>query len=239
MTTTHTTSQFTTQAVTTPSPGQEPATVGRGRWPLVAVAAGLGSIVATLALDIHPPVEEGQGYTEAAVREISSGKAHASVIVGYVTVALLLVLAAAWRRHVEPRALASTAARVVPLGLTAAAGALALGYGWRGALGLYGYGGNEHGAFDDSGLYALFVVNDFGAYIGYLGVTIAAGAVVWMSLRERLVSRWIGVFSILPILPVVITVAAFGLPGFPGVSSGLWLVVVGLGLTFGRSPVNR
>ena len=217
-----------------------PATVGRGRWPLIGVAAGLGSIIATLALDIHPTnLQPDEPYTEAVVHDISSGKAHASIVVGYLTVALLLVLAAAWRRHVEPRALASTAARVVPLGLTASAGALALGYGWRGALGLYGYGGNEQGAFDDSGLYALFVINDFGAYIGYLGVTIAAGAVVWMALRERLISRWIGLFSIIPILPVIITVSALGLPGFPGVSSGLWLVVCFAGLAFGRSPINR
>lgn len=217
-----------------------PVTLRRGRWPLLGVAAGLGSIVATLALDIHPTnLSADEPYTAAVVDDLSSGKAHASVVVGYLTVALLLVLAAAWRRHVEPRAAGSTAAHVVPLGLTAAAGALALGYGWRGALGLYGVGGSEEGAFDDAGLYALFVINDFGAYIGYLGVTVAAGAVVWMSLRERLVSRWIGVFSIIPILPVLITVGAFGLPGFPGVSSGLWLIVTFAGLTFGRSPVNR
>ncbi len=81
------------------------------------------------------------------------------------------------------------------------------------------------------------MLNDFGAHIGYLGV--AAGAVVWMSLRERLVSRWIGIVSIVPILPVVVTVTAFGLPGFPGVSSGLWLIVTFAGLAFGRSAINR
>jgi len=227
-------------STTTQSPvdHQAPATVGRGRWPLLGVAAGLGSIVATLALDIHPTSWDiDEPFTQAVVDEVSSGKAHASVIIGYLTVGLLLFLAAAWRRHVEPRALASTAARVVPLALTAAAGALSLGYGWRGALGLYT--GNEAGAFDDQGLYILFVLNDFGAYIGYLGVTVAAAAVVWMSLKERLISRWIGIFSILPILPVVITVAAFGLPGFPGVSSGLWLIVAFSGLAFGRSAINR
>jgi hypothetical protein len=213
-------------------------TLGRGRWPLVGVAAGLGSIVATLVLDIHPTdLQPDEAYSQAVIDDVSAGKAHASVVVGYLTVALLLVLAAAWRRHVEPRAADSTAARVVPLGLTAAAGALALGYGWRGALGLYL--GNEEGAFDTEGLYTLFVLNDFGAYIGYLGVTVAAGAVVWMSLRERLVSRWIGIVSIVPILPVVVTVTAFGLPGFPGVSSGLWLIVTFAGLAFGRSAINR
>lgn len=215
-------------------------TTGRGRWPLVGTVAGITGIVATLALDLHPTqLSPDTAYSQDVVGLVSSGKAHASIVLGYVTVALLLVLAAAWRRHVEPRALASTAARVVPLGLTAAAGALSLGYGWRGALGLYGSGGSEEGSFDEAGLYVLFVLNDFGAYIGYLGVTVAAGAVVWMSLRERLISRWIGIFSILPILPVVVTVAAFGLPGFPGVSSGLWLVVTFTGLAFGRSTINR
>ena len=188
----------------------------------------------------RPPPDHQQpdeAYARSVIDEISSAKAHASIIVGYLTVALLLVLAAAWRRHVEPRALNSTAARVVPLGFTAAAGALALGYGWRGALGLYT--GNEAGAFDKEGLYTLFVLNDFGAYIGWLGVTIAAGAIVWMALKERLISRWIGVFSIIPILPVVITVAAFGLPGMPGVTSGLFLIVAFAGLAFGKSPINR
>nr|MCW2728028.1 hypothetical protein [Aeromicrobium sp.] len=210
---------------------------GRGRWPVLGIVAGIGAVVATLATDLHP-ADSPTTFTADIVDEVSSGKAHASIIAGYLTVALLLVLAGAWRRHVEPRALASTAARVVPLGLTAAAGALSLGYGWRGAMGLYN-GGSEDGAFDQAGLYVLFVLNDFGAYIGYLGVSVAAGAVAWMALRERLVSRWIGVFSLVTLLPVVGTVAAFGLPGFPGVVSGLWLVVTFAGLTFGRSTINR
>lgn len=213
-------------------------TTGKGRWPLVGVAAGVGAVVATLVTDLHPRIGADESYTADVVAQVSSGKAHVSVVVGYLTVGLLLFLAAAWRRHVEPKALRSTAARVVPLGLTAAAGALSLGYGWRGAMGLYN-GGNEDGAFDTAGLYVLFVLNDFGAYLGYLGVTVAAVAVAWMALRERLVSRWIGVVSALLVLPVVGTVAAFGLPGFPGVVSGLWLIVVGAGLAFGKSPVNR
>ncbi len=213
--------------------------VGRGRWPLIGLAAGVGSIVATLVLDLHPTtLAPGEAYTADVLAEVSSAKGHAGVIVGYVVVALLLVLAAAWRRHVEPRALTSTAARVVPLGLTAAAGALSLGYGWRGAMGLYN-GGNEDGAFDATGLYVYFVLNDFGAYIGFLGVTVAAGAVAWMALRERLVARWIGVFSIVTILPVALTVALFGLPGFPGVAGGVWLAVTFAGLAFGRSTINR
>ncbi|MET0953787.1 MAG: hypothetical protein ABWX57_10885 [Aeromicrobium sp.] len=217
---------------------EQPAPVaGRGRWPVLGIVAGIGAVVATLATDIHP-ADGPDTYTADIVDQVSSGKAHASIIAGYATVALLLVLAAAWRRHVEPRALASTAARVVPLGLTAAAGALSLGYGWKGALGLYN-GGSEDAAFDKAGLYVLFVLNDFGSFIGYLGVSVAAGAVAWMALRERLISRWIGVVSIIVLLPVIASVVAFGLPGFPGVVSGLWLIITFAGLTFGRSTINR
>ena len=230
----------TTATRTTTTTTGEGARRSRGRWPLVGVVAGLGSVAATLALDIHPTGWDiDDPYSVEVIDQLSSGKAHASVIVGYVVVGLLLVLAAAWRRHVEPRAEQSTAARVVPLGLTAAAGALSLGYGWRGALGLYGPGGQEEGAFDKTGLYVYYVLNDFGAYIGFLGLTVAALAVAWMGLRERLVSRWIGAFSLVSVLPVVLTVGLFGLPGFPGVVSGLWLVVTFAGLAFGRSTVNR
>ncbi len=224
---------------TTTARTEQQSTTGRGRWPLVGVAAGIGAIIATLVLDVHVPVDENNPYTSDVIADVSAGKAHASIIVGYATVALLLVLAAAWRRHVEPRAIVSTAARIVPLGFTAAAGALSLGYGWRGALGLYHPDGFEPGSFDDAGLYVMYVLNDFGAYIGYLGVSVAAGAIVWMAFRERLVSRWIGVVSVIAVLPVIGTVAAFGLPGFPGVISGLWLIVTFAGLTFGRSTINR
>jgi hypothetical protein len=135
---------------------------------------------------------------------------------------------------------ASTAARVVSGGLTAAAGALALGYGWKGALAVYLPGGMDASrGFDQEGLYVLYVLNDFGSFIGWLGVTIAAGAVAWMALRERTVSRWIGFVSLVPVLAVVTFTGLTGLPGFPGVVSSAWLVVAGLGLAFGRSTIAR
>lgn len=227
-----------TTPTNTTSPTETATTTSRGRWPWVGVAAGIGASAATLAFDLHPEWDENTPYNSDIVDDISSGKAHGSIITGYLTVALLLVLAAAWKRHVEPRTPTSTAARVVPLGFTASAGALSLGYGWKGAMGLYN-GGNEDETFDKAGLYVLYVLNDFGSFIGYLGVTVAAGAIAWMAFGERLVSRWIGVVSVLAVLPVVVTVAAFGLPGFPGVVSGLWLIVVFTGLALGKSTINR
>ena len=100
-----------------------------------------------------------------------------SMVIGYVAVALLLVIAANWRRRVEPRVPGSTAAHLVPLGLVASAAGLTYGYGWKGALGNYMPGGIEDGLYDDQGLYVYYMLADFGAWIGWLGVVVAAAAV--------------------------------------------------------------
>jgi len=207
----------------------------RSRWPLIGTAAGITGFVATLVTDIHP----ADKATIDIVDQVNRTTAHASVIAGYLTVALLVVLAATWRRHVEPRVGSSTAARVVSNGILLSAAALTLGYGWKGAMAVYLPGGMDAGAFDQEGLYVLYMLNDFGSYIGWLGVTIAAGAIAWMAFRERTVSRWIGVVALVPVLAVVAFTAGTGLPGFPGVVSPLFMVIAFTGLAFGKSTITR
>jgi hypothetical protein len=212
----------------------------RSRWPLFGAAAGFLGIVGTLITDVRP---EGKASTATAtvadIDNLSRGTYHVGIIAGYFCVAALLVTAAAWRRHVEQKYTGSTAARVVANGLIASAGALSLGYGWKGAMAVYLPGGMDHGQFPDSGLYVLYMLNDFGAYIGWLGTMVAAGAVAYMAFREKTVSRWIGVVSCLLLLPTLVFLVATGLPGFPGVVGGLWLLVTSLGLAFGKSAVAR
>jgi hypothetical protein len=207
----------------------------RSRWPLIGTAAGVTGFIATLVTDIHP----ADKATIDVVDQVSRTTAHASVIAGYLTVALLVVLAATWRRHVEPRVASSTAARVVSNGVLLSAAALTLGYGWKGAMAVYLPGGMDAGAFDQEGLYVLYMLNDFGSYIGWLGVTIAAGAIVWMAFRERTVSRWIGVVALIPVLAVTAFTVGTGLPGFPGVVSPLFMAIAFTGLAFGKSTITR
>ncbi|MGX1883317.1 hypothetical protein [Streptomyces sp. NPDC055287] len=213
---------------------------GRARWPLYGVAAGLLGGCATLVADVRAGgVTERDLIDAKTVEEVSGGYAHLGLVTGFVTVALLLVLAAAWRRHVEPRVPGSTAAHVVSGGLLASAAGLTYGYGWKGALAIYLPMGMDKNSFGEDGLFFYFMLNDFGGYIGWLGVVVAAGAVAWMALRERTVSRWIGVFSLLPVLAVVLFAGLTGLPGFQGLMGPLWLVVAFAGLGFGRSAVVR
>jgi hypothetical protein len=211
----------------------------RSRWPLIGTAAGITGFIATLVTDTH--VNGSQKASAAFVDELSRGKAHISLVAGFVTVALLVVLAAAWRRHVEPRVAGSTAARVVSNGILLSAAALTLGYGWKGSLAVYLPGGinGKTGGFDREGLYMTYILNDFGSFTGWLGVTVAAGAIAWMAFRERTVSRWIGVVALVPVLAVTAMAVGTGLPGFPGVVSPPFLAIAFTGLAFGKSTITR
>lgn len=74
---------------------------------------------------------------------------------------------------------------------------------------------------------ALGHAGDLGGWAGVVG---AAAALAWMALRERTVSRPVGVLSAL---------AAAAVPLAPAVAAPSWLLVVGLGLAFGRSTIAR
>jgi hypothetical protein len=208
-------------------PADEAATASR-RWAWWGVTAGvlglIGTIVTISNLD-HP--------TPDKVADLGSATFHIGGAVGYVCVAMLLVTAAAWRSRVARLVPHSIAARVVADGLTASAGALALGYGWKIALG--GYLGPDAGLFDKDGLFVYFMLNDFGPFIGWLGVTVAAGAMVVLALRERVVPRWIGYVSILPVLAVTVVSLGVGIAGFPGMVGPLWMIVAFGGLALGKS----
>lgn len=221
----------TAAAATAPSRGRRP------RWPLLATAAGLTGVTATLVLDGRTLGDKGASLDHQLFVDLDPLTFRLSMMVGYVTVVLLLVLAATWRRRVEPLLPDSTSAHLVPLGLVSSAAGLTYGYGWKGALGNYLPDSFEPTAFDDAGLYVYYVLNDFGSFIGWLGVVIAAGAIAWMGLRERAVPRWLGAVAVLPVLQTTLMVAGLGVPGVPALLGPAWLVVTGLGLYFGRGQV--
>jgi hypothetical protein len=225
--------QLHTPATGATTPSRHP----RQRWPLLATAAGLSGATATLVLDGRTVGDRGASLDHQLFVDLDPLTFRLSMVLGYLTVVLLLVLAATWRRRVEPLLPDSTAAHLVPLGLVSSAAGLTYGYGWKGALGNYLPGSFEPRAFDDTGLYVYYVLNDFGSFIGWLGVVVAAGAVAWMGLRERAVPGWLGAVAVLPVLQTVLMVAGMGVPGVPALLGPVWLAVTGLGLFFGRSAI--
>jgi hypothetical protein len=229
-----------TQTHTTATAISDDTTERRSRWPLYGAAAGLLGFAATMPLDGRTAdAATGVELTHDLFVDLNPMVYRASMVVGYLAVVLLLVMAANWRRRVERRVPGSSAAHLVPLGLVASAAGLTYGFAWKGALGNYIPGGMEDNHFDDQGLYVYFMLNDFGSFIGWLGVVVAAGAVAWMAFRERTVSRWIGVVSLLPVIQTTVMVLGLGVPGVQGLLAGIWLFVAGLGLTFGKSTITR
>jgi hypothetical protein len=201
-------------------------------WPLIGSLAGVAGFVATILTDIHVATDGfDDAETMSVVSQIDQQKAHFSIVAGFIAVALLIAFAAQWRGTVERKLPHSNAARIVTQALTAAAGALMLGYGWKGASAIYHAQGMDAGTYDEMGLYIYYILNDFGSYIGWFGVTVAAGAVAWMGLRERVIPLWIGFFSLIPVIAVVGLTGGTGLPGFPGVVSPIWMAIAFTGLS--------
>lgn len=225
-----------------PAPSRAP----RGRftgWPLWALLAGLAGTTGTVVTDLRPEAElaaadRGEQYivTAADMLSLDPLVGRIGFFAGLVSVLALIVFAAAWRRHVDARFARSTASRVVSGGVIAASGALALGYGWRGALA--NYLGPESGLWDGTGLFVYYVLTDFGAYIGWTGLIASALAMAWMAFRERSVSRILGTVAALAGIATLGAVFASGVPGLPGVLMPIWLAITGLWLAVGRSRIT-
>ncbi|MDF1478336.1 hypothetical protein PYV02_04490 [Leifsonia sp. H3M29-4] len=227
------------------SPPVEQVRPGR-LWPLWGVVAGILGFAATVLLDTRPAgelaaAENGEPYLVGpdSMAELDRMTNYLGFLVGFAAVAALLVFQAGWKRWVENRYLHSVAARVVSGGVVVTAAGLALAYGWKGALANYGYGGSEFGLFDDQSLLIYYMLTDFGPYIPWLGVLIAAGAVAWMAWRERLISRVLGTLSGLYFLLIAVAYGITGVPGLAGPGSGLWLAFACIWLAVGRSRITR
>lgn len=226
---------------TTSAPLMTDSTSRRERlhaWPLWAVAAGVLGAAATVAFDVRAGDTSDPEYTVtvADMAALDHELLRIGGLVGFLCVASLLVLAAAWHRRVAQRFTWSLGAGVVTFGLVASAAALTLAYGWKGALGNYLHGAMEEGTYDDQGLYVYYVMHDFTPYLAWFPVTVALGGLAWMAFAEGLVSRGLGAFSGFMATAILGAVAVSGVPGLPFASS-LCLAVVGAWLAFGRSPI--
>lgn len=224
-----------------------PARPSRDRlWPLWGVLAGVAGFVATVLLDVRPASENAaadRGERIAVgpdlVDELDRIANYAGFLVGFVAVAAMIVLHAAWRARVDARFPASIASRVVSGGLLASAAGLALGFGWKGALANYGYDGPEFGMFSDEGLFVYYMLTDFGPYIPWFGTLLAAAAYGWLAWRERLVSRILGTVSLAYAALIAGGMLVTGVPGLAGPLGGIWLAGTSLWLAVGRSRVTE
>lgn len=173
----------------------------RAPWAVWGVAAGVLGFVAHLATDPQGSLTVAERQSgAAAVDLVDRSNYRVGAVAGFLAVACLLVAAAGWRRMLEARS-DGLAARVVPTALVAAAGAMTIGYGFKGTMAVYLPGGINDGEYTREGIYTLFMVNDLVPFFAWLGVVVAAAAVAVLALGEHLLPRWIGAVSVLAVLP--------------------------------------
>jgi len=217
----------------TPSVGT-PATGRRNRWALWGAAAGVFGGVATL-LPSRVNLQKNDAHTTASViAQLHRWPYQVSVVAGFAAVACLLVAAAGWRRWAQERAPESLAASVISKAFAASAGAMMIAYGFAGALAVYLHGGMNAKMFSAQGLFSLYMILDFGPYIAWWGVAVAAAALVYAAFREGRVPRWVGAVSVAFVVIALLPLVATGLPGMPGVLGPFWLALVSVGLARSR-----
>ena len=215
-----------------------PAGVGttgrRSTWALWGTAAGVCGVVANMGAS--PQVTQGQreaGF-EGVFGELTRGYYHVGVVAGYAAVACLLLFAAGFARWSARQSGDSLALRAVPLALVASAGALIASYGIKGQLASYLEGGFNEVSYPDREVYVYFLLDDLAGWFSWWGVAIAAGCIAWVSFRDRLVVRWVGVLAALAVAAPLAFLLAFGFPGFAGMTGPLFLVAGGIGMALAR-----
>jgi hypothetical protein len=211
----------------------------RAAWAWWGAAAGLLGAVATTVVDPQASLSPGDRASGASiVEQVDRGGYHLGAVLGFGAVGCLIVAAVGWWRWAERSASASLAARVVGAGMLASAGALVLGYGFKGLMAVYLPGGINDDDIGLDGLYTLFMINDLGPYMAWWGVAVSAAAVAWLALCERRLPRWMGVVSVLALLPPLLLLTVTGLTGLAGVTGPVWLTVVSVGMALRGSDTS-
>lgn len=213
-----------------------PARHGRATWPLFGVAAGVAGLAGSMAALSTGVTEEDWQSGIAILDELEPGGFHAAFLLGLVSVMALFVTAAGWRRWADRRAPDDLAARVIPSGIVATATVNIVFTALNGSMALYLPGGTDEGWLSREAIFVNFTLLDFGTLLGWWGMVATALAVASLAFRRsRLLPRWMGVASVVLLLPALAMAAVMALPGFVGFTMPLWLVVVSLGLVLGRT----
>ena len=106
-----------------------------------------------------------------------------------------------------------------------------------GSMAIYLDGGSDAGWLSKQAIFVNFTLLDFGGLLGFWTTGVAAVCVAVLALRkrDRLLPRWMGVVSIVLLLPALGLAIGTGLPGFIGLTMTLWLVVISTGLHFSKT----
>lgn len=204
----------------------------RPRSPIFGIVAGVTGSASAIA-GISKVTEEQAAQGLGVLDHLTRGTYHVSFVLGIVAFASLFVAATGWKRWAEQRAPRDLAARTIGTALGATATVNIVFTCLAGSMALYLPGGTDHGWLSKESIFVNYSLLDFGQLLGWWGAAVAAVCVATLGLRRNpLLPRWMGVVSVVLLLPPLGLAATTGLPGFVGLTMPIWLVVMSIGLVF-------
>jgi hypothetical protein len=198
-------------------------------WPLWATISGIFGAVAT-AFSEQSLSEDVRGSGVAVIAELNHWNFQVGILTGLFATFALIAFAAGWQRWAEDNGLVrNLAARMIGLAMIASAGAMIIGYGFKGSLAVYLDGGLDGGSYPAENLLTIFMINDFAPWMCWWGVTFAVLGVIWLSFRDGALPKWFGAVAIPFALVPLGFVFATGLPGMTATSS-LFMIFFGIAM---------
>ncbi|HWJ60752.1 MAG TPA: hypothetical protein VNS19_02190 [Acidimicrobiales bacterium] len=217
-----------------PSGSPGPTERGHARWPLFG-AVGAVAAFASVIVSMPTLTEEEYATGVRVIDELERGGYHLGFLLGLVSVGCLWVASSGWKRWAEQRVPDSLAGRTLAQGLAATATINVIFTCLMGSMALYLPGGTDEGWLSDQAIFTNFTLLDFGTLLGWWGAAVSAICVAVLAFgKTKALPRWMGVVSVVLLLPPFLMAIPTGLPGFVGFTMPIWLLTISIGMVFSR-----